>query len=111
MQRYFKTCEKMKRFQEAKQVKDKLEVLKLAELKRQKANLRLCQERELIQIENSQKVQFFEFSQAWDQFMKDYEATAYLSLDKLKERHKKELEDIAQVPFKLKFSRKVLDLR
>lgn len=104
MQRYFKTCERMKRFQEAKQVKDKLEVLKQAELKRQKANLRLCQERELIQIENSQKVQFFEFSQAWDQFMKDYEATAYLSLDKLKERHKKELEDITQVPLKLKFS-------
>ena len=49
-------------------------------------------------------MQFFEFSQAWDQFMKDYEATAYLSLDKLKERHKKELEDITQVPLKLKFS-------
>lgn len=56
-------------------------------------------------------MQFFEFSQAWDQFMKDYEATAYLSLDKLKERHKKELEDITQVPLKLKFSWKVLDLR
>ena len=43
--------------------------------------------------------------------MKDYEATAYLSLDKLKERHKKELEDIVGSGMKIKFSRKVLDLR
>lgn len=43
--------------------------------------------------------------------MKDYEATAYLSLDKLKERHKKELEDIQVIPQKQKFSKKVLDLK
>ena len=44
--------------------------------------------------------------------MADYEKTAYLSLEKLKERHQKELEDLhAQVHnFKNKYSPKVLDL-
>lgn len=35
-------------------------------------------------IEAAQKAQFLEFSQAWDNYMSDYEATAYLSLEKLK---------------------------
>jgi len=39
-------------------------------------------------------VQFFEFSKAWDAFMADYEATAYLSLEKLKERHQKEIDEL-----------------
>ena len=38
-------------------------------------------------IEAAQKAQFLEFSQAWDNYMSDYEATAYLSLEKLKEKH------------------------
>ena len=73
----------------------------------------MCQERELVQIENSQKVQFFEFSQAWDTFMADYEATAYLSLDKLKERHHDEKLALQKslAERKPKFSKKVLDLR
>jgi hypothetical protein len=33
-----------------------------------------------------------EFSQAWDHYMSDYEATAYLSLEKLKEKHMLEFE-------------------
>jgi len=43
--------------------------------------------------------------------MKDYEATAYLSLDKLREWHKKELEEITTNPLKVKHSNKVFDLR
>ena len=35
-------------------------------------------------IEAAQKAQFLEFSQAWDNYMSDYEATAYLSLEKMK---------------------------
>lgn len=38
-------------------------------------------------------MQFEEFTQAWDEYMQDYEATAYLSLEKLKERHMKEYEE------------------
>ena len=49
--------------------------------------MRAAQEQELLTIENAQKEQFIEFSQAWDNYMSDYEATAYLSLEKLKEKH------------------------
>lgn len=51
---------------------------------RQKNNLKASQEMELLNIENAQKKQFIEFSEAWDNYMADYEATAYLSLEKLK---------------------------
>lgn len=113
---YFRSCEKNKQFGEAKVVKHKLEVLKKKELKRQKDYLRANQEKELISIENSQKMQFYEFSQAWDTFMSDYEATAYLSLEKLKERHSKEMSDFQReykenIESKIKYSKKVFDLR
>lgn len=90
--------------------------MKKKELKRQKDYLRANQEKELISIENSQKMQFYEFSQAWDTFMSDYEATAYLSLEKLKERHAKEMTEFHRefkdsIESKIKYSRKVFDLR
>ncbi len=56
--------------------------------------MRAAQEQELLTIENAQKAQFIEFSQAWDNYMADYEATAYLSLEKLKEKHLKEIEEL-----------------
>jgi len=113
---YFRNCEKNKQFGEAKVVKYKLERLKKKELKRQKDYLRANQEKELISIENSQKMQFYEFSQAWDTFMSDYEATAYLSLEKLKERHSKEMSELQReyresIESKIKFSKKVYDLK
>jgi hypothetical protein len=113
---HFRNCEKDKEFGEAKVVKFRLEVLKKKELKRQKDYLRANQEKELISIENSQKMQFYEFSKAWDTFMSDYEATAYLSLEKLKERHAKEMTEFQQefkdnLESKIKFSKKVYDLR
>ena len=45
--------------------------------------------------------------------MTDYEATAYLSLEKLKTRHQKELEDLHSTVEKsqIKYSKKVHDLR
>lgn len=113
---HFRNWEKDKEFGEAKIVKHKLEILKKKELKRQKDYLRANQEKELISIENSQKMQFYEFSQAWDTFMSDYEATAYLSLEKLKERHSKEISDFQNefkenIESKIKYSKKVYDLK
>jgi hypothetical protein len=35
-----------------------------------------------------------EFSGAWDNYMSDYEATAYLSLEKLKEKHQLEIQQL-----------------
>lgn len=49
--------------------------------------MRQAQEQELSTVETAQRSQFLEFSSAWDNYMSDYEATAYLSLEKLKEKH------------------------
>lgn len=66
--------------------------------------MRQAQEQELLTVENAQRGQFLEFSQAWDNYMSDYEATAYLSLEKLKEKH---LLEIQQIQEKLKREYKV----
>jgi hypothetical protein len=39
---------------------------------------------ELIQIESIQRSQFQEFTQAWDDYMAQYEATAINSIERLK---------------------------
>jgi len=44
-------------------------------------------------IENAQKAQFLDFTNAWDNYMSDYEATAYMSLEKLKEKHMSEIRE------------------
>jgi len=44
-------------------------------------------------IENAQKAQFLDFTTAWDNYMTDYESTAYMSLEKLKEKHLNEIKE------------------
>lgn len=78
--------------------------------------MRTAQEQELLTVENAQKAQFIEFSQAWDNYMSDYEATAYLSLEKLKEKHLMEIEQLREKirkesKIKLKLSKELLEMR
>ena len=87
LEEYRKKCEIEGNYQEAKKAAGKFEELLRKETIRQKNNIRAAQEQELQNIEAAQKAQFLEFSQAWDNYMSDYEATAYLSLEKLKEKH------------------------
>lgn len=61
-----------------------MEEIKIKETIRQQNQIRFIQEEELLQVENAQKQQFIEFTNAWDNYMADYEATAYMSLEKLK---------------------------
>mmetsp|Transcript_37058 Transcript_37058/g.56848 ORF Transcript_37058/g.56848 Transcript_37058/m.56848 type:complete len:81 (-) Transcript_37058:702-944(-) len=72
---------------EARRAALKFEDLKNKEMLRQLQNMKQAQEQELITVESAQRAQFLEFSSAWDNYMSDYEATAYLSLEKLKEKH------------------------
>lgn len=39
--------------------------------------MKMAQERELLNIEEAQRVQFKEFTDAWDRYMRDYEVTAF----------------------------------
>lgn len=68
----------------AKMMKLRFEEFSRAEQQRQEQNMRLAQEKELMNIESAQKLQFEEFSQAWDQYMRDYESTAFELIEQLK---------------------------
>ena len=46
--------------------------------------MRIAQEKELLNIENAQRLQFVEFSEAWDKYMADYEATAFELIEQLR---------------------------
>ncbi len=76
--------------------------------------MRQAQEGELVTVENAQRSQFLEFSQAWDNYMSDYEATAYLSLEKLKEKHLLEIQQMHErirkdYKVKLKFTKDLME--
>lgn len=83
---------------------------------RQVNNIRAAQEQELSSIEGAQKQQFMEFSNAWDNYMAEYETTAYLSLEKLKEKHMLEFQQFSEkirkeTKTKMKFSKELLEMR
>ena len=84
LEEYRRKCEEEGNYAEARKASSKFDELLKKEVARQRNNIRAAQEHELANIEAAQKAQFVEFSQAWDHYMSDYEATAYLSLEKLK---------------------------
>ena len=86
LEEYRRKCEEQGNYAEARKSRSKFDELLKKETQRQRNNIRAAQEQELANIESAQKAQFLEFSQAWDNYMSDYEATAYLSLEKLKVR-------------------------
>lgn len=113
---YRAKCESEGKYAEARKWRIKYEELLRKETIRQKNNIRIAQEQELQSIENAQKAQFLEFSQAWDNYMSDYEATAYLSLEKLKEKHLLEFQQFQEnitkeLRKKMKFSKDLIELR
>ncbi len=48
--------------------------------------MKVAQLKELANIENAQKVQFVEFSEAWDKYMNEFEETALEMMDKIRGR-------------------------
>lgn len=61
-------------------------------------------------------MQFDEFNQAWDKYMSDYEEAAFESVERLKDKHLKEINELydkVKNEFKVKFkwSRELMDLR
>lgn len=52
--------------------------------------MRLAQEKELGNIENAQKLQFQEFTEAWDKYMRDYEVTSFVAIEQLKDKQNQE---------------------
>jgi len=116
LEEYRKKCEEDGNYTEANKAKAKYDELKKKETLRQLNSIRSTQEKELQEIENSQKEQFEEFTAAWDNYMSEYEATAYSSLEKLKEKHMVEYQEfhekaMKEARAKVKHSKELLELR
>lgn len=103
-------------YQMANRLKITFELFSNQELERQKANMRLAQEKELQAVDDTQSQQFQEFASAWDTFMKDYEGEAFRNIEQLKERHLLENEELREkvsreFQVKQKLSRELMEAR
>jgi len=112
---YRKKCESNGEYVEAQRARRKYEELREKEEERQRRLVDQAQQHEMNEVEQAQKQQFLGFSAAWDKYMADYESTAYMSLERLKEQHGAEFAAFqdklrAQIP-KAKASRELLESR
>jgi len=112
---YRKECENNGDYVEAQKARRKYEELRLKEEERQRQLVEQAQSHEMQEVEQAQKGQFLGFSAAWDKYMADYESTAYMSLERLKEQHAKEFgifqDQLRNQPKPCKHSRELLELR
>lgn len=115
LQMYRKKCESEGEYVEAQKARRKYEELRQKEEERQRRLVEQAQLHEMNEVEQAQKQQFLGFSAAWDKYMADYESTAYMSLERLKEQHTEEFagfQDRLRSQTKpCKFSRELLELR
>jgi len=112
---YRKQCEGNSEYVEAQKARKKYDELRAKEEERQRRLVDQAQRHEMNEVEGAQRGQFIGFSGAWDKYMADYESTAYMSLERLKEQHGDELsmfqEKIRSQPPRVKCSRELLELR
>merc|ERR1719353_1777061 len=112
---YRRHCEKSHEYAEAKKARRKYDELRMKEEERQRKLVEQAQQHEMNEVEQAQKQQFLEFSSSWDRYMADYESTAYMSLERLKEQHAQEFASFQERMRKqskpCKFSRELLELR
>lgn len=112
---YRKQCEANGEYVEAQKARRKYEELRAKEEERQRKLVDQAQQHEMNEVEQAQRHQFLGFSNAWDKYMADYESTAYMSLERLKEQHAEELsyfqDKMRNQPPRVKCSRELLELR
>lgn len=116
LEEYRLKCESEGNYNEAKKAQLKYDELKKKETIRQLQQIREAQEKELHSLEDAQNTQLEDFNKAWDSYMTEYEATAYKSLEKLKEKHIQEYQELmekvtAEAQKKVKHSKELLALR
>lgn len=112
---YRKKCEMDGEYVEAQKARRKYEELRAKEEERQRRLVDQAQRHEMGEVEQAQKHQFLGFSAAWDKYMADYESTAYMSLERLKEQHQGEFANFQgetrNKRNRVKSSRELLELR
>lgn len=90
--------------------------VKEKEMKRHRQNLLSLQKSKVLSVNNVQQSKLLEFNSAWNQYMEKYEDAAINSIEKLKAKHLREMEEEEEriknyLESYLKPSKKVLDLR
>jgi hypothetical protein len=103
-------------YAEASRAKVHIKSLGVKELRRQEENMQRAQWQEMEQIQGQQQRQFVEFSRAWDDYMGNYEVAAGQSVQRLKEKHVKELEEMIEHTYshhtvKYTLSRELMNVR
>merc|ERR1719197_780555 len=115
LQAYRRHCEQNGDYVEAQKARRKYDELRAKEEERQRKLVEQAQSHEMNEVEQAQRQQFLEFSASWDRYMADYESTAYMSLERLKEQHAGEFavlqEKARSLPQPVKFTRELLELR
>jgi hypothetical protein len=116
LEEYRLKCESEGNYPEAKKAQLKFQELRKKETVRQLQQIKDSQEKELQSLEEAQNTQIEDFNKAWDAYMAEYEATAYKSLEKLKEKHIAEYQEFmekitAEAQKKVKHSKELLALR
>lgn len=94
---YLKQCRNELNYIEAGRANEKHKELAEHEMKRQVKYMEDKQRQELVHIEAMQRMQFEEFTRAWDQYMASYEQTAFQSIEKLKAEQHMELLNLHQL--------------
>ena len=113
---YLEQCHKESNYLEAKRVKEKLNQLSIIEYNRQIRSMEQAQQLELIHVEQIQRQQFQEFTDAWDSYMGEYEHNAFQSVERMKTDQNDEVNEFRQtflqrVSNRYQLSRKIIDVK
>ena len=78
--------------------------------------MRIAQQRELVNIENAQRLQYQEFADAWDKYMADYEKTAFDLVEQLKAKQIHEIDEMRKYMTEKfyndhRWNKQIIDLR
>jgi hypothetical protein len=90
---YRKKCEESSLYLEAEKAHQKVMEVKDKEMKRHKQNLLSQQKEKVITVNSLQHSRLLEFNTAWNEYMDKYEGAAMNSIEKLKAKHLREMEE------------------
>ena len=113
---YRRQCEKQRNYDEARQAFHRYQQLRQKETMQELSAVRRRQEKELFSLNAAQQKQTEQFDYAWNEYVTDYETTAYNSLlalrDKQVQEHQTHLAHAArELEKQVRPSKQLLDLR
>lgn len=113
---YRKKCEESCLYLEAEKADQKVREVKDKEMKRHKQNLLSQQKVKVLSVNSLQQSRLLDFNTAWNGYMDQYESAAMNSIEKLKAKHLREMEEEedrirSYLESYVKSSKRVIDLR